>query len=235
MKSHQLPTALALLALLTHPISAVPNVTVIPLLQGPNTGCSAWPGWIPTRDADTTGNLLFEVTGADDEAVNGLLTTTHTTPWPTVANLSNTINNVFVDLRKSRRIAKPVYRCWNGEMRLGPSLDEVISVHKDWRNAFLTVGEFDGGPGYKLEPYAHEINGVRQEGVFLGAQGKTTWGFRWSAPQWADSDNCGADINGRLPLDWYEVKLVGLEYDNGTESRGASPSEFEGFIKAVEW
>lgn len=234
MKSIQLPTILTLsLTLLTQHVSAVPNVTVIPLITGPNTGCSAWPGWIPTRDTDVTGTLLFEVSDADDEAVNGLLTTTHTSPWPILGNLSNTVENVFVDLRKSRRIAKLTYRCFNGVMRVG--LGAEITVSKDWRNAFMTVGEYDGGPGYKLEPYAHEIDGVRQPGVFLGAKGKTTWGFRWNGPQWADSDNCGANIDGRLPLDWYEVKLVGLEYDENTESRAASPSEFEGFIKAVVW
>ncbi len=37
--------------------------------------------------------------------------------------------------------------------------------------------------GYKLEPYAHEINGTRQPGVFLGT-GNRTEGFHLSTEGW---------------------------------------------------
>lgn len=217
---------ITLLSLLPALVAAVPNVTVIPLRS---KDCSSWPGLIRTPAADITAYLRLEVTSSDDPAIDGLLATAHTQRWPTLQNLSNTVETVVMDVRKSTRIAKPVFRCFNGVLHMVGDGDPAITVSKDWRGAQMMLGDYQGGPGYKLEPYAHEINGVRQEGVFLGAKGKTTWGFNWERPT---RDDCA---NGNSALDWYSARVQGLEYDPTVESRAWGPVEFEGFIRVFEY
>lgn len=57
--------------------------------------------------------------------------------------------------------------------------------------------------------YAHELNGVRQDGVFLGIANVTTWAFRRVAN-----------------LGYYEVRLFGL-------GANLKDGEFKGFLKTV--
>ncbi|KAM7198218.1 hypothetical protein V8F20_006245 [Naviculisporaceae sp. PSN 640] len=214
------------LSLLPAFVAAVPNVTVIPL---GSKDCSSYPGLIRTPAADITGYLRFEVTNSDDPAIDGLLATTKIQRWPTFQNLSATVTTLVMDVRKSTRLAKPVFRCFNGALEIVGDGDPKITVSKDWRGAQMMLGDYQGGPGYKLEPYAHEIDGVRQEGVFVGANGKTTWGFGWERPS---QEDC---VNGNSGLDWYSARLQGLEYDPSVESRAWGPVEFEGFIKVFQY
>lgn len=205
--------------------AAVPNVTVVPLNS---KGCSAWPGYIRTPDADATGYLRFEVASADDPAIDGLLGTSHTQNWPIPSNYSNTVQTLVVDVRKSTRIAKPVFRCLDGELHMNSPTNPAITVSKDNRGAWMMLGEYADGPGYKLDVYAHEIDGVRQPGVFLGAEGRTTWGFNWERPS---TEDC---TNGNAGLDWYTARVQGLEYDPSVPSRAWRDAEFEGFLRVFE-
>ncbi len=116
------------------------------------------------------------------------------------------------------RIAKAVYRCFNGKMSLGFGDSAVISISKDKNNALLSLG-----PGYKLEPYAHEIDGVRQPGVFLGALNQTTWGFNFIEPA-----ACGE-------IFYYQAALQGLPIDPDTPPTAGYLPEFYGFLEAVQF
>jgi hypothetical protein len=127
------------------------------------------------------------------------------------------MKNVIVNPLKTQSRATIFCRCANGTVRDGPTLREPsLKVSKDINNAFLTYGD-----GYNLEPYAHEVNGVRQPGVYIGAQNKTTWGFRLKNP-----DPCGEGY-------FYEMKLQGSPLDPNTPPAAGSPPEFFGFLKAV--
>jgi hypothetical protein len=70
------------------------------------------------------------------------------------------------------------------------------------------------------------VDGVEQDGVYLGVKGQTTGGFRY-APA---SCYANATISTR---DYYEVKLLELpesEYDTI-----GYVTEFRGFLKIVKW
>src|ERR1700753_480452 len=65
-------TIVVLLGLRLLFVYALPNVTVVAL---GSSRCSSWPGWIPPRDADTTGALQFQADQADDSGIDDLYTT----------------------------------------------------------------------------------------------------------------------------------------------------------------
>lgn len=190
------------------PALAVPNVKVIPL---GSTSCSRWPSWINTRDADLTGSLQFQVSDSEDSAINNLVAGSHTQQFTGAP-----LETLDINLRASRRFAQIYFRCFNGQISIGYGNTPAINIAKDQRNAHLVVGD-----GYKPEPYAHEIDGVRQPGVYLGVLNQTTWGFRYQEPE-----KCG-------DKDAYEVKLLNLPQDPNTEPRAAYDPEFQGFLKIV--
>lgn len=207
--------SILLIALRLSAVLAVPNVTVVPLRTD---DCVDWPNWLPVRGSDITGGFDIQVDQCDDEGLEGLLTTTIAFNWTDAGGDSG--ERLVIDLRKSRRFARSYYRCWNGTVGYGPNLDSTITIAKDPRNAFLTAK--NAIEGYKLEPYAHEINGTRQPGVFLGTMNRTTWGFAYVQPT-----ECGQK-------DYYQAMLQGLPVDPDTEPRAANDPEFFGFLKALE-
>ncbi|KAF2251026.1 hypothetical protein BU26DRAFT_517771 [Trematosphaeria pertusa] len=192
---------------------AVPSVTPVPVIY-PGT-CTMWPNWINTRDADVTGRIMFVVSSADDSALNDLTIQPQTSTSP-----------LFVSPFPSRKVLKMYYRCINGVPNISLSSSNV-TIARDMANAHLLV---DAAPGkaYKPELYYHEVGGVRQEGVFLGALNQTTWGFRYQQV------SCGAD--GRVgEREGYEVKLLGLPVDEVNPPTAQYPPDFEGFVKVIGW
>ena len=190
--------------------TTLPNVKVIPL---DNAGCYNWPGYIQSRPG-FTGSIQFLIDQAEDEWVNGLNAVSkgfnYSSGWSD--------EHLVMELTRSRRFAKEIYQCYDG--RVAPLYGNrgKLSISKDNRNAFVTFRE-----GYPLQVYAHEVDGVRQPGVFLGAQNQTTWGFYYER-----SDKCGE--NG-----YYQPFLQGLPVDPETEPKAAYDPEFRGFLKVVQY
>jgi hypothetical protein len=200
-------------------VTAVPAVTPIPLTPANKyPTCTWWPNWIRTPDADVTGSVMFVVSEADDSAINDLTLQQFTIPY----GFESTRNIMAVHLAKSNRVQRTYTRCINGNGMIG-SPAQNITISKDLNNAHLVVNP--SKPGYIIEPYAHEINGVRQDGVFIGALNQTKWGFSYKSE---------AGCNGARQM-YYEAKLLGLPVDPDTEPGAAYPPEFEGFIKVITW
>lgn len=199
--------------------TAVPSVTPVPLTPANKfPTCTWWPGWIRTPDADVTGSLMFVVSDADDAAINDLTLQQFTIPFRL-----GTLDMLGVHLAKSKSVAKTYVRCINGNgVMYNPS--QNITISKDINNANLAINP--STPGYTIEPYAHEINGVRQDGVYIGALNQTKWGFRYRIDEGCD---------GKKGAMYYEAKLLGLPRDPDTEPGASYPHEFEGFIKVITW
>jgi len=192
------------------PVVAVPNVTAIPLGA---SSCRPWPNSHVAPDVDSSGGFQFFVTQSDDPGINDLPTTTQF--WPTFGSSTN-VTDIVITPRKSTRFAQLWFRCVDSLVQLPGG--SPVSVYPDPYGGVMTLRE----GGYQLEAYAHEIGGVRQEGIFLGAHGSTTWGFVWSEPQ-----GCGE-------LDFYDAQLQGLpELPEGVVHHARKRPEFYGFIRVV--
>jgi len=217
MRAFNIPFFISLVSLFPSPgLSALPNVSTIPL--GSND-CARWPGFV---DFDYTSPVNLVVHQAQNNSVNGLLTTTQDFTLP--GNITGT--RLIVNPRNSGS-GHPTYRCESGTLRLhskinGTStstsipgtIDTIISVATDSRNAFFILGE----DGFRTAPYGHEIDGVEQDGVYLGTRGRTTWGFHY------------------VPTDggYYEIRLAGGTPDQEDEPAVVSAEpEFYGFLRVV--
>jgi len=201
-------TTVAIVALhMAATAAAVPNVTAIPPSL---SGCRDWPSYTIAA-GDGTDYLELVVDQAEDTGINGLLTGSQLENRTGAA----AVETAYISLLKSRKFAKPSYRCVNGQFQQG-ILGTPINLAKNYRAAYIIYGD-----GYPLQPYWHEIGGVRQPGRFLGAKNQTTWGFRYRQPV-----GCG-------DRDTYEVKLLGLPQD--TEPTAQYEPEFKGFLRIRPW
>jgi hypothetical protein len=142
-----------------------------------------------------------------------------THPSPDATKLVVDIRSRFIDY------ASGYFRCWDSQVGwLNPSLEggNVVRVFKDSMFGVMMLG--NGTEGYQLEPYRHVVDGVEQKGLFVGAQGKTTWGFNWM------NGGCGDGIQG---LNYVEARLQGLPYDENVVSGARFSPEWLGFIKVT--
>jgi hypothetical protein len=210
-------TTLPLLSLLPLAL-AVPTVTPIPTGR---TDCLDWPGWINSRPNDLTSSLMFTVSQSDDSAVNGLPLQQFSVPWG-----SGNRNFLGATLLASRSFAKAYYRCINGVPVVMSNTDQPISIAKDMNNAHLLIAA-PAAKAYRAEIFEHEVDGVKQDGWYLGAQNQTTWGFHYQEA------TCGAD--GKVNNGFYQVKLLGLPVDPENEPTAGYPTEFKGFLKVDLW
>jgi hypothetical protein len=197
------PLLVALNNELAAALPAAPNVTVVPL----STTCYDWPNWQNVRGKDITGAFTFRSDQTGDEGSNGLRVRTR--EYRDGSNATHSI--LVVDVRKSGLISPSISAyCDNGTVLFGYyGMGEKPPIVIDSSGAMKPEGT-----GLKLEPYAHEVNGVRQPGVFLGTRNQTTWGFDYIRPA-----DCGA-------LDFYYIWLQGLSSGGGREPM------LLGFIKA---
>jgi hypothetical protein len=120
---------------------------------------------------------------------------------------------------------------------------EQVAIARDMRNAQLLVGA-PAETTYTPEIYYLEVDGKRLDGVYLGAENKTTvssnplmligplsadlsfqWGFVYHDAQ------CGAD--GPSQKDFQEVKLLDLPVDEANPPTAGYDPEFKGFLKVV--
>ncbi|PSN66255.1 hypothetical protein BS50DRAFT_410600 [Corynespora cassiicola Philippines] len=206
-------TTLALATFLLGTTTAIPSVVPVPLNPSGAASCVGWPS--------TQGAFKVQVSSSEDDAFNDFPIQPTTTTWG-----SSTLELLGANLLKSYRYAKAPYFCVNGELRVGAS-QETVGVSKDMRNAFPLLQVEDPESTYEIEVYAHEIDGVRQEGVFLGAQNKTTWGFNYVRP------TCGAEGAGQNGF--FQVKLLDLPVDEQYPPTAGYDPEFQGFLKLTVW
>lgn len=185
--------------------AAIPNV-VPKLSSNPSLGCRSWPQF----------PYMITVDSAEDEAVNKLPVQPRN-----IAFGGKALPVLAADLRASKSFAKQPYTCLNGAPILRSSKGEKLSISTDRNNAFILV---DAQSTDVLQPelYTHTVNGVQQDGFYLGVNNQTTWGFRYSDPGCATQD-------GVSKKDYYEVKLLGLP-QSSHDTAGYEP-EFKGFLK----
>ncbi|KAE8444079.1 hypothetical protein EG329_000861 [Mollisiaceae sp. DMI_Dod_QoI] len=184
-------------------ISALPNVTAIRI----GDGCSAYPTYLPDPSNNFTGCFVLHPDQADNSSINGL----HTGP-------QGTSLVVYSD----PMAASELFGCTNGTI-----FDYFIAPSAATQWSFLTNPQdqelISSSQGIRPETYAHEVDGVRQDGVFLGSANSTTWAFRLVLG--------AGGIGGR---DFYQVRL--LEPKNADPVMGIAlrDGEFKGFLKVIQ-
>ncbi|EAT86865.1 hypothetical protein SNOG_05801 [Parastagonospora nodorum SN15] len=158
-----------------------------PRLLSRTPDCLLWP--------DQRSMLVVD--SAEDSAVNGLPAQPYDIIFP-----SKVLPLLAIDLRASRRIAKATYACEAGQATLSSSPSRKLAICQDRANGHILID----APMEKVlvpELYAHIVDGVELNGIYLGVENQTTWGFRYTPA----TCHANATLSTR---DYYEVKLLGL-------------------------
>lgn len=173
------------------PVSAIPNVTAIRIGEG---NCSAYPNSY-FHAGDNADAFIFRPDQVDNSSINGLHTHIDS-------------QNLFV--YENSTIDSTIFCCDRG----GTILDGI-----GVQSLLLSMNLKDSELGYlsqgiKPETYAHEINAVRQDGVFLGSANVTTWAFR------------------RAGTGYYQVRLL-LPASATVKVGNLQDGEVKGFLKVL--
>lgn len=181
-----------LLASLISRVSAIPNVTVIPVGAG---DCSGFPSSYGTsgRNADA---FIFHPDQADNSSINSLKTI---------------ISGNSLVVSEDSTADSVIFCCDHGGAvldGLGYSTLLLPTNSTDMELSYLDEG---------IQPmtYAHEVNGVRQNGTFLGSANVTTWAFKRVA-------NSG----------YYRIRLL-APASGSLKGNELNEGEFKGFLKVT--
>lgn len=190
--------------------SALPNVTATPI-----PGCSAYPSYDPTTD--TTGWFFFTAYQTDNSSVDGLGTDQE------FSRGANQIRWGSITLGTRPDEAKVAMRCSNN------TLTGFVSTGVSgatWETLQFAPYPYDAELMYFVEggpvAEAHELtlDGVKQDGVFIGSNGVATWGFRYFD---ASYSCCG--------VPFYQLRLLGPNSADPTTGAALQDGEFQGFLK----
>jgi hypothetical protein len=197
--------ALCLLGIQSALVSAVPDVTVVPLTT---SNCSPYPNWQGGAGVDVTGTVFIQLDQSDNTTANGLYSSVFPAAGP---NTEKTI----ISITPQKDLAKIGYKCFNGVFQDnyvdGESVPHISANISDPQYGYFGYW----GGGWSPAPYAHQIDGQQQDGVFLGATGLTTWGFTYHPAG-----------SGAGELEHFEARLLFPDVK-------PRDCEFEGFLKIV--
>jgi hypothetical protein len=191
-------TSLFAVLFLLSRVSAVPNVTVTQIYAG---NCGGYPSSYSTggTHADAFNFIPAE---ADVGSLNGLKTGVKN------GNFVVYRYDGFEDNATYSELASDIFCCDVGGHVLNGLGDKMLllSTNVEVQDLGFYID------GFQPETYEHYLDGVKQDGVFLGLGNVTTWSFR------------------RLAEDIYwKTRLIGP----GSKSIDGDYIEFRGFLKAV--
>ena len=155
---------------------ALPKVNVVPLATG-RGDCNNWPNRISSKAAFLTGALALTIR-SDNADTDGLELRAFKFFNGSFRNgsIAWNMNQLVADMKRTNDSQRPAFRCYNSRLlnqyRNVDDLRVELNFYPDPRHATLS-----NNTGLKPTIYAHEIDGVRQPGVYLGWNNQTTWGL----------------------------------------------------------
>lgn len=129
-----------------------------PRLLNRSPDCLFWP--------EQRSGLVVD--SAEDSTVNGLPAQPYNIIFP-----SRVDSLLAIDLRASRRIEKATYACEAGQVTLASPTSKKLAICQDRANGHI----LNDAPVEKVlvpELYAHIVDGVDVDGVYLGVKNQTT-------------------------------------------------------------
>ncbi|KAI1740541.1 hypothetical protein F4680DRAFT_465163 [Xylaria scruposa] len=193
--------------------SALPNVTVTPLASS----CTSFPNYNNTTGMTTPLTVVADSTG---KGIDG----SSFVPKYATAVGGGSWGFITIPLDASINETAVPMRCGNGSLQAqlntginGIQWQTLVAAGTPAESVFGFGLPNLPDPNYKLEPYMHEIDGIRQPGVFIGAVNVTTWGFNYQ-----NSSETG---------EYYYLRLLGPNSHNLATGEQLNEGEFTGYIK----
>ncbi|CZR60248.1 uncharacterized protein PAC_10144 [Phialocephala subalpina] len=183
-------------------VFALPNVTAVRL--GANH-CNGYPNSRPS-DVSGAGPFIFHPDQADNSSINDMKVGGHGTGLVVYTNPQTAIE---------------LFSCSNHSLYdylsdLSPNPPRMLTFLTSEDDKQVIYSDL----GFEPETYAHEVAGVRQDGVFLGSGNVTTWAFNLVSG------------TGVAPSDgYYQMRL--LPKSEEVIGKILREGEFKGFLKIV--
>ncbi|KAI1810064.1 hypothetical protein GGS20DRAFT_569146 [Poronia punctata] len=204
---------------------ATPSVTAVKL---PSDDCSSWPGY----DASTgiAGPWLVYAVNADNTTIEGFGDTSiYSVKFNPATDHKPTIRWGYLAFPTTNDKAKQPLRCQNGQLQAYVPTDLTDAgapTAIEWSALKISVYPYDASLLWKVEGqspsiFEHYVDGVKQDGVFLGGyDDSTTWGLKFQA-----KDNFNSFE------DFFYTRLLGPNSADPTTGAPLKQGETTAFIK----
>lgn len=202
------------------------DITAKPLPEG----CASYPQY--DAETDIAGPWLLEVgDNAENSNIRGFFDTG-------VYNVGIKGGKPYmrwghITMPTTNQIAHQVCRCKAGILETWTSIDLTAAgapTNVQWTPLTISPYPYDASlmwkmpEGLSVKAFEHYRDGVKQDGVWLGAYDNTTlWGFQY---QTANQGSSG--------LDYYYMRLLGPNSADPTTGEALKGNETRGFIKIQE-
>ncbi|KAI1342772.1 hypothetical protein F5Y15DRAFT_268660 [Xylariaceae sp. FL0016] len=219
-------TELALVTLL----AAVPATMAIPDVTAellPTTDCSSYPGY--DAASNTAGPWLIQLVDSENAAIEGFSDVSdYSISYNPATDTKPTIRWGSISFPTNNQIAKTPLQCEAGVLQARVPMDLTAAgapTSYAWTPLVLSPYPYDAALMWMIEGdapqiFAHYVDGVKQDGVFLGGyDNSTAWGLRYED---ADQGSSGP---------YYYARLLGPDSADPTTGEALYTNETRAFIK----
>ncbi|KAI0594605.1 hypothetical protein F4775DRAFT_573397 [Biscogniauxia sp. FL1348] len=204
---------------------AIPDVTATVL---PQDDCSSFPGY--DAATNTAGPWTIQLVDSENEAIEGFSDISrYSISYNPNTDTKPTLRWGSITFPTRNDVAKNPLKCDAGVLKGWVPTDLTAAgapTSYVWTPLVISPYPYDAALMWKIDGdapkiFEHYIDGVKQDGVFLGAyENTTTWGLEYQA---ADSGSSG--------LDYYYTRLLGPNSADPSTGAALGANETVAFIK----
>ncbi|KAI1080171.1 hypothetical protein F5B20DRAFT_570562 [Whalleya microplaca] len=204
---------------------AIPDVTVKAL---PTGDCSSYPGY--DASSDTAGPWTIAIVDSENAAIEGFSDTSiYSISYNPQTDTKPSLRWGSITIPTRNDIAKTPLQCEAGELKARVPTDLTAAgapTNVQWTPLVISPYPYDAALMWKIDGSApqifeHYIDGVKQDGVFLGGvNGNTTWGLKYYS---ASSGSSGQD--------YFYMRLLGPDSANPSTGAPLGANETMAFVK----
>ncbi|KAI1466267.1 uncharacterized protein F4812DRAFT_436584 [Daldinia caldariorum] len=206
---------------------AAQNVTVKAL---PSDDCSSYPGY--NAATNTAGPWILQVVDSDNVAIEGFGdTSVYSISYNPRVDSKPTLRWGYITFPTNNQLAKTALKCDGGVLKALVNTDLTAAgapTNAQWSELlFPSNAPYDAPLLYKItdgiapQIFEHYVDGVKQDGVFLGAYDNSTrWGFKYNP----------ANV-GSYGLDFYYARILGPNSADPVTGSPLKANETTAFIK----
>ncbi|KAF2199438.1 hypothetical protein GQ43DRAFT_442491 [Delitschia confertaspora ATCC 74209] len=201
-------------------VLAVTEVIAKPL----PVGCASYPRY--NEETGTAGPWTIKVSDSENPAIEGF---GDTSAYSVLFNGRPSLRWGSITIPTYNQIAKNPFQCINNTMTAWVPNDLTAAgapTNYQWTPLVISNYPYDAELMWKiqsseeLKPFEHYVDGVKQDGVFIGGyENSTKWGFRYYPA------NVGS------VRDYYLIRLLGPNSADPVTGAALQANETVGYIK----
>ncbi|KAI1474678.1 hypothetical protein K445DRAFT_323240 [Daldinia sp. EC12] len=206
---------------------AAQNVTVKAL---PSEDCSSYPGY--DAATNTAGPWILQLVDSDNTAIEGFGdTSAYSISFNPGVDHKPTLRWGYITFPTNNQIAKTALKCDGGVLKALVNTDLTDAgapTNAQWSELlFPSNAPYDAPLLWKItdgiapQIFEHYVDGVKQDGVFLGAYNTSTrWGLKYNP-----------ETSGSYHQDFYYARILGPNSADPVTGEPLKANETTAFVK----